>query len=260
MWERVRYVGQWLFRHDPIYIKSQSRARAIMLCNREAIESVPAKWASKVQFFPVNGITTEDLERTAVSQPRDGRFQVLSAGTLIRVKGFALAIKAFKEFVSEYPETRLDIVGSGPEEPHLRELIEKAGLQSRVKIHPAIPRNELLDKMTEADVFLFPSLRDGGGAVVIEAMSAGKPVICLDTGGPGTHIDKGWGIKITPVSPEAAATQLAEALGSLYRDEGLRKSLGKAGRARAESDYHWDRLGERLMDIYQRALPANATD
>ena len=259
LWEKGRSIGQWLFRHDPLYIRSQNRARAIMVCNQEAMDKVPAKWAHKVSFFPVNGITTEDLALTKTGEPRsenDVSFKVLSAGTLIRVKGFGLAIKAFSEFAAKYPQASFEIVGSGPEEPHLRELIEQAGLQSNVTLQPAVPRPELLSKMTESDVFLFPSLRDGGGAVVIEAMAAGKPVVCLNTGGPGTHINQECGFKIRPESPEASASELARALENLYEDKGLRTSLGEAGRARAEGEYHWDKLGDRLMDIYQQALQA----
>ena len=260
LWEKGRSIGQWLFRHDPFYIKSQNRARVIMVCNQEAMDKVPAKWTHKVSFFPVNGITTEDLALTKTGEPqteRNGGFKVLSAGTLIRVKGFGLAIKAFKEFAAKCPEASFDIVGSGPEELHLKEVIEEAGLQSKVTLHPAVPRPELLSKMTESDVFLFPSLRDGGGAVVIEAMAASKPVVCLNTGGPGTHINQECGFKITPESPGAAATELARALELLYKDRELCTSLGKAGRARAEDEYHWDRLGDRLMDIYQQALQTN---
>jgi len=260
LWEKGRSIGQWLFRHDPLYIRSQNRARAIMVCNQEAMDKVPAKWAHKVSFFPVNGITTEDLALTKAKVPQPestGSFKVLSAGTLIRVKGFRLAIKAFKEFAANCPEASFEIVGSGPEEPHLRQQIEEAGLQSKVTLRPAVPRPELLAKMTESDVFLFPSLRDGGGAVVIEAMAASKPVVCLNTGGPGTHIKSEWGFKINPDFPRTATTELAQALELLYKDKQLRTSLGEAGRARAENGYHWDRLGDRLMDIYQKALQSN---
>ena len=233
-----------------------------MVCNQEAMDKIPAKWSHKVSFFPVNGITTEDLALTKSEEPRperNGGFKVLSAGTLIRVKGFGLAIKAFKEFSANCPESSFEIVGSGPEEPHLRELIEEAGLQSSITLQPAVPRPELLSKMTESDVFLFPSLRDGGGAVVIEAMAASKPVVCLNTGGPGTHIKSEWGFKINPESPGATVKELARALELLYKDKELCTSLGKAGRARAEDEYHWDKLGDRLMDIYQQALQAKSS-
>ena len=119
-----------------------------------------------------------------------------------------------------------------------------------------MPRGELLSNMESHDVFLFPSLRDGGGAVVIEAMAAGKPVVCLDTGGPGMHITDDWGFKIVPRSPDDAVSELASALEQLYNDEDLRSRMGKAARKRAEMVYHWDRLGEQLMNIYEESLEA----
>jgi glycosyltransferase involved in cell wall biosynthesis len=108
--------------------------------------------------------------------------------------------------------------------------------------------------MADHDVFLFPSLRDGGGAVVIEAMSMGKPVVCLDTGGPGMHITDECGLKITPRSPDHAVHELAQALEKLYLDEHLRLTLGKAARRRVEQHYQWDKLGERLHRIYEHSL------
>jgi glycosyltransferase involved in cell wall biosynthesis len=108
--------------------------------------------------------------------------------------------------------------------------------------------------MASSDVILFPSLRDGGGTVVIEAMSVGKPVVCLDIGGPGMHITEECGIKVTPGTPPDTVHKLADALERLYLDEGLRYRLGKAAQEKAERSYHWDRLGERLIDIYQPAI------
>ena len=86
---------------------------------------------------------------------------------------------------------------------------------------------------------------------MIEAMSVAKPVICLDIGGPGLHITETCGIKITPGKPQHTVQMLADALEQLYLNEDLRKELGQAARERAKQMYHWDRLGERLMDIYQ---------
>jgi glycosyltransferase involved in cell wall biosynthesis len=179
---------------------------------------------------------------------------VLSAGSLIRVKGFGLVIRAFNEFAVKHPSCELRIIGSGPEEPRLKDLIERFKLHSKVRLIQAIPRDELLGEMACCDVFLFPSLRDGGGAVVIEAMSAGKPVVCLDTGGPGVHVTEECGIKIEPTTPDHAVHQLAAALERLKVDKSLRIKLGRASRQRAESEYHWDRLAERLMKVYQDAF------
>ena len=117
-----------------------------------------------------------------------------------------------------------------------------------------MPRNEFLKELASCELFLFPSLRDGGGAVVVEAMAAGKPVICLDIAGPGFHIENEWGIKIKPRSPGQAIPEMDKALEKLYFDEELRVRLGEAARERAEKFYHWDRLGENLFKIYQEVL------
>jgi len=188
--------------------------------------------------------------------PAGNRFQVLSAGSLITVKGFGLAIKAFKEFVDKYPDAMLRIIGSGPEESRLRALIGRLQLDDKVHLVGAMSRDELMSEMASCDAFLFPSLRDGGGTVVIEAMSVGKPVVCLDTGGPGMHITDECGIKVAPSDRQATIHGLSLALERLFLEEQLRFDLGQAARVRAECLYHWDRLGERLMEIYDHAVHA----
>jgi glycosyltransferase involved in cell wall biosynthesis len=114
--------------------------------------------------------------------------------------------------------------------------------------------------MRECDAFLFPSLRDGGGAVVVEAMAAGKAVICMDLAGPGTHITEECGIKIPARSPEETNALMDQALERLYQDRPLCVRMGQAGRARAEQVYRWDHLGDRLSKIYQEVSGGTSQD
>lgn len=253
-WERVRSVGQWVLRRDPFFVKGQHRAHAIMVCNQESLANVPAKWSHKVHQYPVSGISSDDLALSVSKAENDSQFRVLSVGSLIPVKGFGLAIKAFQQFVNKHPDSSLCIIGSGPEEAKLKTTVRNFHLCEKVQFMPAMPREKVLHQMAACDVFIFPSLRDGGGTVVIEAMAVGKPVVCLDTGGPGIHVTEDCGIKIKPDFPSATVSDLANALERLYLDEDLRRRLGKTGRQRAEQLYHWDRLGERLMEIYQPIL------
>ena len=254
LWEKVRAVGQWLFRHDPLFIRGQARAGAILVCNRDSVGKIPRKWSTKVHLFPVSGVSSEDLSLSSTVKSQTREFKVLTAGSLIRVKGFGLAVKAFKLFVDKHPDSKLTIAGDGPEERRLRRLIHRSQLENKVKLVGGIPRDDLLCRMASSDALLFPSLRDGGGTVVIEAMSAAKPVVCLDIGGPGLHINEDCGIKINPTSSQETVQNLADALERLYLDEGLRGKMGENGRERARQLYHWDRLGERLMEIYQPML------
>jgi glycosyltransferase involved in cell wall biosynthesis len=203
----------------------------------------------------VNGVSSSDLELLASpGTPGNNKFRILSAGKLLRLKGFHLAIRAFKAFTQRCTDAEFTIIGDGPELPSLKALVESLGLQTQVRFYGWLPREQLLKEMAYCEVFLFPSLRDGGGAVVVEAMAAGKPVICLNIGGPGLHITDKCGIKVEPHSPKQAIREMAGALERLYIDRELRYQLGKAARERAEEVYHWDKLGERLLEIYQEAL------
>lgn len=259
-WERVRIIGQWLYRHDPFFVLGRRRAKAILVGNREALKAVPRKWQHKVQLFPVNGVSPVAFDgSTPRAQPKE-TYRILTAGRLVRLKAFDLAIEAFKTFVARTglagrsDGVEFSIVGDGPELPRLRSLVCNYGLQERVRFETWKPQEELWSIMRSCDVFLFPSLRDGGGLVVVEAMAAGKPVICVDLGGPGMHVTADCGVKVAPLSPEQVVGDLAAALERLYTDEELRLRLGKAARERAARLYHWDRLGERMLEIYQDAL------
>ncbi len=269
LWERFRSFGQWVLRHDPVYLRGQRLARVILLCNREAADAVPPSLKSKVQLFPVNGISAEDLQivsgvngiGTSSTVPRQGReglsdatFRVLSAGKLLRLKGHALAIQGFALFAKLHKDVKFTIVGDGPERASLEGLIRHLGVERQVHLEKWMPRQELLGLMRQCEAFLFASLRDGGGAVVVEAMAAGKAVICMDLAGPGLHVTEECGIKIPAHSPHESIELMSQAVERLYQDRELCAKMGQAGRARAEEVYSWDHLGDQLRRIYEDVL------
>lgn len=273
VWERFRAFGQWVLRRDPFYVRGQRRAKVLLLCNREAIEAVPPRLRSKVQLFPVNGISAEDLQifggangnTSAVhtssqdgQKPSRASFQVFSAGKLLGLKGYSLAVRAFALFAERHPDAQFTIAGDGPERPRLEGLVRSLGVERQIHLAQWMPRQEVLGLMRKCDTFLFPSLRDGGGAVVVEAMAAGRPVICMDLAGPGMHVTEECGIKIPVPSPAETIELMSQALERLYQNRELGVKMGQAGRARAEQIYRWDHLGERLLKIYEEALGGEA--
>ena len=253
--EDIRNIAQWFGRRDPVRRRAIKRAKAILVCNRETRDLVPELFRDKTVFFPVNGISRDDILPGPVGARGARVFRILTAGRLHRLKGFVLAIRAFGRFASERPGARMLIIGKGPEEGRLKRLIKEMGLDDSVRIQDWLPRNEVLKAMQSSDVFLFPSFRDGGGAVVVEAMASGLPVICLDSGGPGSHIRAEWGIKVSPSDPDRVALEMGCALRTLHDDEGFRASLGEAARKRAVEYYLWDALGDRLLEIYRSIVP-----
>ena len=251
LWEHLRTVGQWLFRHDPFFILGQSRAKAILVCNPESMKALPKRWRAKAHLFSVNGVSAADLDLYSPAKPQENRFHVLSTSKLLRIKGFHLGLQAFAAFSKNHTDARFSIVGDGPDSQYLRNLARQMGIADKVTFEGWMPREKVLENMASCDVFLFCGLRDGGGEVVVEAMSTGQPVVCLDVGGPSMHVTDTSGIKVAATFPELSIKELASALERLYNDRKLLTSMGKVAHDRAAQVYHWDRVGERLMEIYQ---------
>jgi glycosyltransferase involved in cell wall biosynthesis len=268
IWERLRRVMGWILRHDPVFIRSQTRARRILVCNRESLAALPESLQSKASLFPVNGISADDL---AVMTRQDGsgttvggdahvahsdskEFLVLSAGRLIALKGYRLAIKAFKLFAEQHNDVRLLLIGEGPDLDRLKAQVRSLDLGDRVSLPGWMPREAVLRTLAKCDVFLFPSFRDGGGAVIIEAMAAGKPVVCMDLAGPALHVTEECGIKVRSSSPGTTVEDFANALDRLYRNPELRLRMGKRARERVEQVYTWEHLGDRLRVIYDEVV------
>lgn len=258
--EKVRNGAQWLGRRDYFRRRCLKRARYVLVCNRETQAKIPSKYEHKIHLFPVNGVSLEDIESNSVVRNSPQAFRILTSGRFHRLKGFALALKAFARFSEKFPDSEFVLIGNGPEELRLKRLACNLGLSEKVVNYPWLQRQELLEEMRSSDVVLFPSFRDGGGAVVVEAMACGKPVVCLDTGGPGFHIQKEWGIKIAPKNPEHVVQEMAKALECLYENKDLRRKMGEAAQQRAKEFYLWDKLGEQLQRIYEQALPIEDTD
>jgi glycosyltransferase involved in cell wall biosynthesis len=231
----------------------------ILACSREAMQGAPARWRHKVQLLSVNGISAHELAPPQ-QQARSEKFAVLSAGRLVPLKGFDLALRAFRILAEKHPEAGFTIVGKGPELNRLESLIHEFGLEKQARIESWMARERLLASMRSCDVFLFASLRDGGGLVVVEAMAAGKPVVCLDLGGPGLHINEECGFKVPARDPDQAVRDMAVALEKLASDRNLCAQMGRAALERARRVYDWDRVTERIIEAYEQALGVSASE
>jgi len=115
--------------------------------------------------------------------------KLIYAGRLLPWKGVHLALRAMALVVNR-ERAELTIVGKGPEEATLRAEVLRLNLKEFVHFAPWMPKSEVLGLYSSHDALLFPSLHDSGGTVVMEAIAHGKPVICLDLGGPPVTVDE----------------------------------------------------------------------
>jgi glycosyltransferase involved in cell wall biosynthesis len=198
-------------------------------------------------------LNEEEIERLRCHPVvRTGAFRLLSLGRLLHWKGFELALRAFAQFQREFPASEYWLIGDGPERKSLESLAREFGVAGKVIFWGEMTRRDVLQKLAECDVLLHPSLHDSGGFVSVEAMAAGRPVICLDLGGLALQVTEQTGIKAPAVTPEQVVAELARALDRLARDPSLRHRMGRAARARVDLEFNWKKKGEYLANIYRQ--------
>jgi glycosyltransferase involved in cell wall biosynthesis len=181
-------------------------------------------------------------------------FTLVSAGRFVPLKGFDLTILSFAKFLKtlsneKKKKCKLQLVGSGPELSYLKQLCQEKNISQQVEFIDWIAREELMKLFKESTAFIFPS-HEGAGMVVPEALSFGLPVICIDNCGPGSFVNDETAYKISIQNFNDTVTHLSAAILDLYSNPEKQKMMSKNARDLFESDFHWDRRGEKLNEIY----------
>ena len=135
--------------------------------------------------------------------------------------------------------------------PELEQLVQQLALGGRVRFHGRLPQSAAAELLRNADVMVLPSMRECGGAVVLEAMASAVPVIAADWGGPADYITSETGVLIPPETPDRFIQGLAKAMSWMARDQAARTRMGLAARQRAEALYDWRAKAKALVQIYE---------
>jgi len=136
----------------------------------------------------------------------------------------------------------------------LEQLAVDLGVADQVTFWGSVDRQIALAKLGQCHVLVHPSLHDSGGWVCLEAMAAGRPVICLELGGPGVQVTPECGFRIHAGNPMQAVEDLAEAMTRLAGDPELRRGMGAAGQQRVKDQFNWDRHVETAVKEYEKVV------
>jgi len=231
------------------------KASKIIVKTKQSASRIPRKHKKKVTPMLETAVHPKHVHLGKKHCRKDvAKIRILSIGRLIPSKGIDLAIKAASSLNERLNDFEYIIIGDGPERKKLEYLVHLYNLSNKVKLLGHMPREKVLEYLCSCDVFLFPSLREGGAWALFEAMYFSLPIICLDIAATSEIIDNESGIKIKPVSPDQAIKQLAAALLKLAIDPSLRKKIGQAGRERVKQHYTWETKGNMVQRIYESAL------
>lgn len=208
------------------------KATIVTTKTNDTLQALP-KWVQyKTHVLSEIGIDMHKREVKSNPQRRQDNepFQILYAGRLLGLKGVHFIIKALQLMVAEGLNVKLTIVGSGPLENWLKKVADDLNMGPYIEWRAHVPQVELFDLYQKMHCLAFPSLHDSSGNVVLEALSFGLPVVCLDLGGPATLVNDKCAsvIKTKGLNEDQLVVAIAEMIKFQYLNEDIRQQMSLA--------------------------------
>ncbi len=209
----------------------------------------------------------EEIDKEQIKKVRefygikDDELMILFIGRLVGVKGVDKLIMAMPHILQKAPKAKLVIVGLGDLQEYLVNLVKITKMDSYVKFRfDFVPEEERILHYAACDVAVFPSLYEPFGIVVLEAMSMEKPVVVGAAGVSGMREiviccgEEQCGYHVNPSDPSDIAWGINNALETPEK----MKWLGKNGRRRVLSEFTWDKVAERTLEVYDKIINASS--
>lgn len=258
----MKQENEWLSRLRGLFRllpgrRNTLRADAILAGSRQMIRDIPARHQDRVIYLPENAVDPARFWRSANHGPAlaGGPLRACFIGRLVPLKGVDMLIAAAEPLLAS-GRMELDIIGDGPVLPALKEQARHLG--DAVRFHGWKKHEEVQDLAAECTVLAFPSIREFGGGVVLEAMALGLCPVVIDYAGPAELVtpDTGYAVPIGDRAEVVAGLRAALLRCAEHPAEVAQKAA--AARARVEGLFTWERKAAQLREVYDWVLGLRA--
>lgn len=249
-YERLRDTARWLGELDPFVGLTARRSQLARATTAQTAQRLKKLGAAQIEITSQLGLSPTEMSQLQTLKPVQVPLtRFVSIGRLLHWKGFHLGLQAFAQ--AKLPEAiEYWIVGDGPERTRLQALAAQLGIAQRTKFWGKQSRQNTLEQLGQCSVLVHPSLHESGGLVCLEAMAAGRPVICLDWGGPALQVTADSGVKISVGPPEQVVQALAIAMTELASDESKLRQMSCNSQARVQDAFTWKVRGQQWAQVY----------
>lgn len=226
----------------------QNAERVVAKCETERLMMRQCLPGIVVDIIP-NGVDTE-LFSPAGSPPPFPPLRLVCVGRLIRRKRQEDIIEAVARLNQEGHETTLDLVGTGDDEPRLRELVRERGLEDRIVFSGYVSREKILGHYQRAHIFVLASDNEGMSVSTLEAMACGLPLVVSRTGGTEELVEEGGNGHIFPPGDREALHAILARIATNPKERHL---LGLASRTKS-AGLSWNGASHRYQTMFD-AIP-----
>ena len=219
-------------------IPGKMRAACLLIANDRTASALP----DCVKSVPTTTLVENGVD-LRLFEGTDGQTALVTTGANIIYVGRLVDVKRVDLLIDAcillrgLEDMKLHIVGDGPLRARLG--AQAAPLGDKVVFHGRLPQDEVATLMARSTVLVLPSMRECGGAVVLEAMASGCPVIATAWGGPLDYLTEECGILIAPSTPNQFVADLANAISKLIRSPELAKKYAEAAKRRVARHFDW---------------------
>jgi glycosyltransferase involved in cell wall biosynthesis len=236
----------------PYYRSTYRKAAAILAGFQHTIDKLPVE--AHPRTFCCSDVGYEEQpDGDVFERPLSNPMTVLFVGRLVPYKCADVLVKAFAQS-QVLRKHRLVIIGDGPDRALLQQLVAENHLETSVELTGHLPHDQVMRRMKQADVFGFPSIRELGAGVVVEAMGMGLACVLAGYGSPGVYGSGGRGITVPVTDKPALIAGYVRALESLALDPEKRVRLGMAARSYAQAHHTWDAKARKIVEVYEWVL------
>ena len=253
------YISEFIYRT----LHQLSNYSIFAYFTRKKVNAIIFRNSSILENFPKNGCQRRYVfsETASISIPKSlvdkkvkGSLRILCIGRMIQSKGYIFALEGFKNFLDAGGEGKLIFLGRGPEESRLKAYVAKNQLEKFVEFQGFVGHDVVEQELSDAHLLLHPSFREGGSWSIMEAMTNGLPVICLDTSGPKDMVTHECGVMVPMETPDQVVEGIAKGLALLLSDAELYQRFSSNAQKRMQEEYTWEKRVMQIKDVYQEVL------
>lgn len=227
------------------------KSKLVVTVTEESKQMIPKKYRDKVVIVQAIGVN-DDFFYPEPRFCKKSSCKILIAGRMLYWKGFEIGISAAVQALDSGCDFELTVLGDGSENHIKKQMnIAKKYLGDKIKFRRYVEYDNIKEFYDEFDILLNCSLRDSGCLVVMEAMSRGLPIICIDTGGPAINTTYENSIKISPSEFNNLKNDLSKAIVKLVNDPELRLKMGKSSYQHAKLMFKNDSKIKNFLQFYK---------
>lgn len=255
---RVKDAARFGLRMMNHLMRGKLNASLLLVANERTRAALPDPNHPRIRMLVENGVDLDRWQsppsmRQATGEGA-GQLRLVFLGRLVDWKAVDITLEAVALARASGAKVTLDVIGDGPERAALVSLAQELHLGDHVRFHGFVPQERCAAVIGQADALVLNSLCECGGAVVLEAMAMGLPVVASAWGGPLDYLDERSGILVDPSPRASFPGRLAEAFAKLAGDPDRRRRMGAEGQRVVRERFDWQAKIDQMIVYYHEAL------